>query len=77
MSEIKFTMEEISAALNKAVDDVSEALDLPDAGVVDAFNLIANATSAYLQGTATDLEEVAQEQYSESLDTILSWIESL
>ncbi|HVQ18708.1 MAG TPA: hypothetical protein VMT27_06690 [Actinomycetes bacterium] len=74
MPELMHTDTEVSAALNKAADDILEAVDAGDEGLPDALNLLVNATAAYLSGKADDLTQVAALNYDADLSSILSWI---
>ena len=69
-----YTEDEVSAALNKAADDILEATEAEDEGLRDALNLMVNAVSAYLSGKSTDLEQVAALNYEADLDSIVGWI---
>lgn len=69
-----FTLDDVSTAINRASDDINDAADLPDSGVIDALNLLVNATLAYLTGDASDLETVAEKNYEADLSSILGWI---
>lgn len=69
-----WTTDEVSAALNRAADDIAEAAEAEDEGLRDALNLMVNATAAYLSGEAEDLVQVAALGYDADLSSILSWI---
>ncbi|GAA0911569.1 hypothetical protein [Virgisporangium aurantiacum] len=71
---VAFTEEQVLDALNEAADDILEAVEARDEGLRDGINLMVNATIAYLRGTASDLDDVAEASYGENLDTILGWI---
>jgi hypothetical protein len=75
MTDKTYTAEEISAALNKAADDIIEATEAEDEGLRDALNLMVNAAGAYLWDGAKNLEEVAEKNYDADLDSIVGWIQ--
>jgi hypothetical protein len=60
---VAHTAEEVSAAANRAADDVLEAIDAPDEGVRDAINLVVNATLTYLKSPDATLEEAIAANY--------------
>lgn len=67
----------VSDAVNKAANDIIEAVDAGEEGLRDALNLMVNATICYLDGTASTLAEVAEQNYDEaSIEDILDWIEA-
>jgi hypothetical protein len=74
MSE-SYSIEEVTAALNRAADDLLQVTDAGDEGVRDAVNLLVNAAMAYLTGEAGTLTEVAEKNYDVPLDNILGWIQ--
>ena len=69
-----FTEEAVTAAANRAADDILDAVDAADTGVRDALNLQVNATLGYLTGQAQDLSEVVDQGYEATYDEVLSWI---
>lgn len=71
-----FTLDEIRWALNAACDDISDAAELPDEGVIDALNLLINATVHYLESPdGRSLERAVEASYDRaSLDDITDWI---
>lgn len=69
-----YSTDQIAAALNKAADDILEAVDADDEGLRDALNLVVNATMDYLTGDAETLEKVAEINYDADLFEILGWI---
>ena len=69
-----YSTDQIAAALNKAADDILEAVDADDEGLRDALNLVVNATMDYLTGDADTLEKVAEINYDADLFEILGWI---
>lgn len=72
-----YTHSQVLAAINQACDDIANATELPESGIIDALNLLVNATASYLDGSAKDLEEVAAANYdAASLEEILDWITS-
>jgi hypothetical protein len=75
MSEPTYTEDQVSAALNKAADDILEACEAEDEGLRDALNLMVNATAAYLSGKSEDLHQVAVLNYDAELDSIVGWIQ--
>jgi len=74
MAEQTYTEDQVSAALNKAADDILDATEAEDEGLRDALNLMVNAVGAYLSGKSTDLEQVAALNYEADLDSIVGWI---
>jgi len=75
MAEQQYTQEQISAALNKAADDIIEATEAEDEGLRDALNLMVNAVGSYLWDGVTNLGEVAVKNYDADLDSIVGWIQ--
>jgi hypothetical protein len=75
MAEQQYTQEQVSAALNKAADDIIEATEAEDEGLRDALNLMVNAVGSYLWDGAEDLGEVAVKNYDADLDSIVGWIQ--
>lgn len=70
-----YSYEEINLAMNRAADDVLDAVSARDEGLRDAVNLVVNAAGSYLKGEASTLAEVAEKNYDEAtLDEILGWI---
>lgn len=61
-----YSPEAISAALNRAADDICEAAELPDSGTRDALNLLVNAAVFYLERPKAALKDVAAESYTTS-----------
>lgn len=75
MASTHYTYEEVSAALNRAADDVLDVTNAGDEGLRDAINLVVNAAGSYLKGEAGSLAEVAEKNYDEAaLEDILGWI---
>jgi hypothetical protein len=74
MSDQTYTQDQVSAALNKAADDIIEATEAEDEGLRDALNLLVNAVGSYLWDGAEDLEQVAAKNYDADLDSIVGWI---
>ncbi len=72
-----YSSERVSSALNRATDDIIEAVDAPATGLRDGLNLLANAAMSYLKGEARDLEEVVAANWDAdtTLRDVLSWIE--
>lgn len=74
----RHSRDDVSAALNRACDDIIAAADLPATGTVDALNLLVNATCEYLAGAASSLADVAADYGAEdsgrTLETVLGWI---
>lgn len=66
-----WTTEQVSAALNKAADNVGE---LGSDATRDAINLVVNAAMSYLEGEATDLRGVIAANYSADTNEVLSWL---
>jgi len=69
-----FTEQAVTAAANRAADDILDAVDAAGTGVRDALNLQVNATLGYLTGQAQDLSEVVDQGYDATYDEVLSWI---
>ena len=74
----RFTFEQVSAALNRACDDIVAAIGeangyVPDEGLVDCLNLLVNATGNYLQNPDATLESVAG-NYDATYEEVLSWV---
>lgn len=69
-----YTHSQVIAAINQACDDIVNATELPESGTIDALNLLVNAATAYLDGSATNLGEVAAANYDAPLDEILDWV---
>ena len=74
-AERTYTFDEVSAALNRAVDDIADAAALPDEGTRDALNLAVNVTLTYLATDSATLHDAADD-YDGDLDEILGWIRS-
>lgn len=80
MTTDSYTADHVSAALNRAADDIIGAADLPDTGTVDALNLLVNATLTYLRNPDADLATVVASNYSSgnddspTLEDVLEWI---
>ncbi|MGI5185473.1 hypothetical protein ACQEVZ_55445 [Dactylosporangium sp. CA-152071] len=70
-----FSAQQVTDALNRAADDILDAVDAGDEGLRDAMNLVVNATAAYLTGQAHNLLEVVRQGYENDYPTVLSWIE--
>lgn len=66
----------VSSALNNAVDEVIDLADLPDTGTVDALNLVVNITlhRLFTDPNATVQDVVTANYGGETLDEILEWI---
>jgi len=69
-----FTDGQVVDALNRAADDILDAVQAGDDGLRDGINLMVNATISYLRGDAGDLHAVADGSYGTTLETILGWI---
>lgn len=67
---------QISAALNRAVENITDAASLPDEGTIDALNPLANAAVHYLEHPDDGLAEVVEAGYEATLDQVLGWISS-
>ena len=64
---------ELTSALNRAADDVLEAIDAPDEGVRDAINLVINAAAHYARHPGADLAAAITANYQEDPETVLDW----
>lgn len=70
-----YSRDEVSAAMNRAADEILDATNAGDTGLRDAVNLLVNASLSYLTGEAETLADVAAVNYSEdSIEEILGWI---
>lgn len=70
-----YTHDQIAAALDRAVGDISEAASLPEEGIIDALNLLASAARHYLEHPDDGLAEVVEAKYdATTLDEVLGWI---
>jgi hypothetical protein len=70
-----FSAQQVTDAVNRAADDILDAVDAGDEGLRDAVNLMVNATVAYLTGQAQNLTEVVRQGYDADYQTVLTWIE--
>jgi hypothetical protein len=70
-----FSAEAVQTAVNRAADDILDAVDASDTGLRDGLNLLVNAAVAYLTGEADDLPAVVAQGYDATYDEVLSWIE--
>lgn len=70
-------IDQVKAALNGAADSIEEACKLPESGVIDAINLMINATLHYLEHPGATLREVIAAEYDEetTYEDVISWIE--
>ena len=68
-----YEYDEVVAALNKAADEVLEAVGASDEGVRDVVNLVVNAGVHYLERPEDSLEAVAADEYGQPLGEVLSW----
>lgn len=57
------TRDQVSAAMNRAADDVLEAIQAPDEGTRDAVNLVVNAALTYLDAPDATLQDAIEENY--------------
>lgn len=64
------------AVLNRAANDVIEALDLPDEGKRDVINLVVNTTAHYLDYPEATLDEAIEDGYGEDPAVVLSWCQA-
>ncbi|GAA1673580.1 hypothetical protein [Fodinicola feengrottensis] len=67
-------VEEIVRALNRAADDILDAVNAPGTGLRDGLNLMVNATADYLRNQSSDLRSVIKDNYDASYKTVLGWI---
>lgn len=63
----------VVAALNRAADDILEAIDAPDEGARDLANLLVNVTVAYLDGSASTLTQAIEQSYDADPEEVLEW----
>lgn len=80
------SVDQVSAALNRAADDIIAAAELPETGTIDALNLLVNAALSYLADPSVTLADVARDNYitnqdgqpgwtgQDALAEIISWI---
>ena len=59
----QFTVDDVRKALNQAADDVIDAGDFDETGAIDVANLVVNAAISYLEGSASNLVEVIEQNY--------------
>jgi hypothetical protein len=73
---VTYSREQVSAAINRACDDINAAAELPDEGVIDALNLLVNAAMTYLEAPDANLDDVIAGNYQldEGGDGPLEWI---
>lgn len=64
----------VTAALNRAADDILDAINADDTGVRDALNLLVNAGLYFLHTPGADLGEAIEANYSEAPSKVLGWI---
>ncbi|QAU06663.1 hypothetical protein SEA_WILLIAMBOONE_163 [Gordonia phage WilliamBoone] len=72
-----FTTDEVMEMVNTAIDEIDVAAGLPEQGVIDALNLVANAVLWQTKnpGADLDLARVAKDCYDgNGIDNIVSWI---
>jgi hypothetical protein len=74
LAPVMFTEQQVINALNRAADDILDAVEAGDEGARDALNLVVNSAAAYLRGSAADLQDVVQQSYDADYSTVLSWI---
>lgn len=68
---------DILTALNTAVEDIIEAADLPETGVIDALQLMLNYTYDQLFHGAKNLDDCVAQSYDDAtVDDIVGWINS-
>lgn len=82
----EYTYKQIADALNRAADDIADAVGVNEGPVMDAMNLLVNVGLSYLDGTADDVPSAIKQNYdalSDALDEgenvvghVLSWLES-
>ena len=80
-----FTRKQIAEALNRAADDIAEAIGVYEGPLMDAMNLVVNVGLCYLEGTAETVADAIEESYdvlSDDLeegetivDHVLGWLE--
>lgn len=68
-----YSAEQVSAALNRAADDIISAAELPDTGTIDALNLLVNAAVSYLTDPGITLADVARDNYDTNHDGRQPW----
>ena len=71
---MSFTLDQVTAALNAAADDIRERADLDDTGVIDALNLMVNVVGHRLAGKPdASIDDVIQAGYEATPNEVLSW----
>lgn len=64
----------VQVALNRAADDVLEAIDAPDEGKRDVANLVVNAAMHYLDKPEASLADAIVAEYGvEDAVQVLEW----
>lgn len=63
MSGREYTGEQVSAALNRAADDILEAIEYSETGKRDVANLVVNAGVHYLSHPEATLDEAIIANY--------------
>ncbi|NKY96545.1 hypothetical protein [Nocardiopsis alborubida] len=71
-----YAHDQITAALNRAVEDIADAASLPEEGTIDALNLLINAAAHYLEHPNDGLAEAVEASYDATFDEVLGWISS-
>jgi hypothetical protein len=69
-------MADIADLVNRAADDVLEAIDAPDEGVRDAINLLVNVVGERLKNPDASVEDVIRASYDKEPEEVLGWCRS-
>lgn len=67
-----FSRDEVSAAINRASDDIARLSD--DEALRDAMNLVVNATMHFLDHPESTLAKTIEHNYDEDPETVFAWI---
>jgi hypothetical protein len=80
-----YTREQITTALNRAADEIAEAVGINEGPILDAMNLAVNVGMSYLEGTADTVADAIEENYDvlsddieegrTLVDHVLGWLE--
>lgn len=70
-----FTMKDVIVALNRAGDDILEAIGEPETGKRDVVNLLVNAGTHYLEHPKATLGEAIDASYGEDAGEVIGWCE--
>lgn len=71
-----YTKEQVEGALNRAADDVLDAIKAGDEGERDVANLVVNAGLHYLEHPQATLATAITAEYDDAAETVLGWCRS-